>query len=256
MYQTLDSLYNVLLTNSEKRAEIGDVSRLEVLNIKAKKSQVSIQFNTIEVDILNAYKRLKVLMNYESNFTVPIVFELLPEISAVPDSLPIYDLLKNENMYFNSLVRVEKEKMLPDFSASYFLGSNRYANGKYYHGFQFGVAVPLFFGSYKAKINAAKLSANAQNLFNENEINMIYNQLSKLFSEHLKYIMLLKNYNLSGEPLVNEIMKAALKSYKIGEINFYQFVNSYETAIQIQFEHLNNVLKYNQTVSEIMYFSK
>ncbi len=41
LYQTLDSLYYVLLANSEKRAETGDVSRLEVLNIKAKKIRLN-----------------------------------------------------------------------------------------------------------------------------------------------------------------------------------------------------------------------
>ena len=77
-----------------------------------------------------------------------------------------------------------------------------------------------------------------------------------MFSDNLKFKALLDNFNLSGEPLINEIMKTAIKSYQLGEINFYQFVSSYETAIQIQFEHLDNVLKYNQTVSEVMYFSK
>jgi len=256
LYQTLDSLYNVLLSNSEKRAEKGDVSRLEVLNIRAKKNQVSLQFYAIEVDIVNAYKQLKVLMNYESDFTVPITVELLPEITATPNSLPVLDFLNSENDYFNSLVRVEKNKMLPDFSVNYFLGSNQYENGKYYHGFQLGVAVPLFFGSGKAKTNAAKLSAKAQNLLKENEMSLINNQLTRLLSEHLKYKALLENYNLSGEPLMNEIMKTALKSYQLGELNFYQFVSSYETAIQIQFEQLENVLKYNQTATEINYFSK
>lgn len=256
LHQTLDSLYNVLLSNSEKRAEIGDVSKLEVLNIKAKKNQVSLQLNAIDVDIVNAYKRLKVLMNYEGDFTVPITFELLPEITGIPDSLPVFDLLKSENEHFNSLVRVEKNKMLPDFSANYFFGSNQYENGKYYHGFQVGIALPLFFGSYKAKINATKLSGNAQNLLNENEMSLINNQLNQLFGEHLKYKMLLENYKLSSEPLMNEIMKTALKSYQIGEINFYQFVSSYETAIQIQFEQLENVLKYNKTASSLKYFSK
>jgi heavy metal efflux system protein len=254
--QTLDSLYNVLLANSEKRVEMGDANRLEVLNIKAKKSQVSIQLNTLKVDVVNSYKRLKVLMNYQSDFTVPIAFELFPEVMAIPDSFPIFDMINYENDYFRSLVRVEKNQMLPDFSVNYFLGSNQYENGKYYHGFQVGVAMPLFYGNYKAKINASNFSANAQNLLKENEITLIKNQLNQLFSEHLKYKALLDNYSLSGEPLMNEIMKTALKSYQLSEINFYQFVSSYETAIQIQFEYLDNVLKYNQIVSELKYFSK
>jgi len=255
-YHTLDSLYNVLTINSEKRAKMGDVNRLEVLNIKAKKTQTSTQLNALKVDIDNAYKRLKVLMNNENDFTIPIAVELMPEIMATPNALPVFDLLKNENEYFSSLVRVEKNRMLPDFSVNYFLGSNQYENGKYYHGFQLGMAVPLFFGSNKAKINAAKLSASAKNLWIENEITVINNELNQLLSEHLKFKALLNNFNSSEEPLMNEIMKTALKSYQLGEINFYQFVGSYETAIQIQFNYLDNVLNYNQTTTKISYFSK
>jgi cobalt-zinc-cadmium resistance protein CzcA len=139
---------------------------------------------------------------------------------------------------------------------NYFFGSNQFENGKFYHGFQVGLAVPLFYGSSKAKINAAKLSASSKNLLIENERSLIYNQLNQLFGEHFKYKALLDNFNISGEPLMKEIMKTALKSYQFGEINFYQFVNSYETAVQIQFEYFDNLFKYNQTTSDLKYFSK
>ncbi|HBZ25262.1 MAG TPA: CusA/CzcA family heavy metal efflux RND transporter [Rikenellaceae bacterium] len=256
LYYTLDSLYDVLIANSEKRAKIGDINKLEVLNIKAKKTQISIQLNALKVDIDNDYNRLKVLMNKKTDFTIPIAIEILPEIIETPNALPIFDLLKKENEYSHSLVRVEKSKMLPDFSANYFLGSNKYENGKYYHGFQVGIALPLFHRGSKARVNAAKLSANAKGLLRENELTLINNQLNLLLSNHHKFKVLLDNFELSGEPLMNEIMKTALKSYQFGEIDFYQFVTSYETAIQIQLDYLANILNYNQTTSELIYFSQ
>ena len=134
--------------------------------------------------------------------------------------------------------------MLPDLSVNYFLGSNQYENGKIYHGFQVGVAVPLFYGSYNARINAAKLSAKSQNLLAEQEIASINNQLKELLSEQLKYKAMLTNYNTSGKALMDELLKTAIKSYRIGEINFFQFVDSYETAIDIQLEYFDNVLQY------------
>ena len=172
LYHKLDSLYSVLLVNSEKRAVRGDVSQLEVMNIKAKKNQTTIQLNALKVDAANAYKRLKILMNHEVDFSVPSNIEPLAEINEIPNSLPVFDVLRNESEYYNSLVRIEKNRMLPDFSVNYFLGSNQYQNSKYYHGFQVGVALPLFYGSSSAKINAAKLSANAKQLSSENEINL------------------------------------------------------------------------------------
>ena len=256
LYHTLDSLYNGLLANAEIRAEKGDISRLEVMNIKAKKNQATIRLDALKLDVANAYKHLKVLMHYQGEFTVSTNVELLTQIGEVPNSLPVFDLLKNETDYFNSLIRVEKNRMLPEFSANYFIGSNQYQDSRYYHGFEVGVALPLFYGSSKAKIQAARLSANAKKLSVENEIDLINNDLQKLISEQRKYKAMLDNYTSAGEPLVNEILETALKSYQLGEINFFQFVNSYETAIQMQFENFDNLLQYNKITSEIKYFSK
>ena len=96
----------------------------------------------------------------------------------------------------------------------------------------------------------------AKQLSTDNEINLLNNELNQLLSEKLKYKALLDDFKTSGEPLMNAIMETALKSYELGEINYYQFVSSYESAIQIKLEQLENVLKYNQTTSEIKYFSK
>jgi len=252
----LDSLFTQLLIVSEKREGKGDISHLEVLNIKAKKNQLSIVLSALDADIQNAFKKLKVIMNSDSDFEISEYAEMLPEISVIPDSLPVYQLLKLENDYYNSLIQVSKNKTLPDFSLNYFLGSNRYENSKYYHGFQVGVAVPLFFGSDKGRTQAAKISGEAQFLLSQNELNLIKNRLNELINQQLKYKILLNNYNTSGKQLYDEITRTAIKSYQLGEISFYQFVNSYETAVQIQIEYLENLFGYNVATSEIMYFSK
>jgi cobalt-zinc-cadmium resistance protein CzcA len=252
----VSAVYRVFHGFAQKRALRGDITGLEVLNIKAKRNQTSIQLNTLKVDAENAYQRLKVLMNYEGDFSVPSNIEPLAEINEIPNTLPVFDVLHSESEYYKSLVRIEKNNVLPDFSISYFIGSNRQPNNKYYHGFQVGVALPLFYGSSRAKIKASKISANAKQLSTDNEINLLNNELNQLLSEKLKYKALLDDFKTSGEPLMNAIMETALKSYELGEINYYQFVSSYESAIQIKLEQLENVLKYNQTTSEIKYFSK
>jgi len=256
LYKTLDSLYNGLLANAEKRAETGDISRLEVMNIMAKKNQATLRLDAAKLDAVNAYEQLKVLMNYKGEFTVSTNVKLLKQITEIPKSLPVFNLLKNETDYHNSLIRVERNRMLPEFSANYFIGSNHYQDSRYYHGFEFGVALPLLYGSSKAKINAAKLSANAKRLSVENEINLINSELNQLLSEQSKYKALLDKYKSSGKPLVNEILETTLKSYKLGEIDFFQFVSSYETAIQMQLENLDNLLQYNKITLKIKYFSK
>lgn len=255
LYQTLDSLYAKLQANSEKREEKGDARRLEGLTIRAKKNQNAIQLSALNTDIESAYKKLKMWMNSPSDFYISKTLEPLPEINSIPDSLPIFDLLKWENEYHHSLIKIDKNKMLPDFSVNYFLGSNRFANSEYYHGFQVGLAVPLFYGSDKSKLRAARINSESQSFLADNERALIVNRLDELMSEQLKHKALIENYNLSGKLLYDEIMYAAVKSYQVGEINFYNFVNSYETAVQIQFEHFDSMLRYYTNASEILNFS-
>lgn len=255
LYQTLDSLYTELLTNADKRAAKGDVSRLEVMNIKAKKNQLATQLEALNLDVENGYQKLKVLMNYEGDFKVSASMELMSEINDHPKHLPAFEVLKYETDYYYSLINVEKNRQLPDFYFNYFLGSNSYPDNKNYHGFQVGLALPLFFGSAKSTINAMQISANAKHLAVENQMGLLNNRITQLLSEKLKYKALLDNYKTSGEPLMNEILHTALKTYQLGEIDFYQFVNSYETAVQIRLEYLDNLLKFNETATEIKYFS-
>lgn len=254
--KTLDSLYSELLINSEKRFEIRNVSYLELLNVKAKKNQVSLVLNSIGFDIENTYIKLKYLMNYETDFTVSDSMVILPSLVISNDSMPVFQSLWLQNKYAEALIQIEKRTMLPDFNLNYFLGTNKYANSKNYQGFQFGVSMPLFFGSQKAKIKAAQISFDAQNLIVENETNVINNRVNELIKEQLKYKELLNNYSQFGKFLYDEILRTSVKSYKVGEIDFYQFVNSYEAAVQIQLEYFENILSYNKSTSELIYFSK
>jgi cobalt-zinc-cadmium resistance protein CzcA len=256
LYEKLDSLYSQLQVNSEKKVSIGETSQLEVLNIRAKKSKISAQSKTLIIDLENGCKKLKTLMNHHADFKIAGKLELLPTTTLVPDSLPVFQLLKLENEYYYALVKVAKNSTLPDLSVNYFLGSNHYDPSKYYHGFQVGVSLPLFFGSDKAKIEAAKISHNVQTLLSDNELNVIHNRLSELINEQLKFKALLDNYDTTGKPLYDEIIRSALKYYNLGEIDFYQFVSSYESAVQIQLEYFENLYRYNLSASAILNFSK
>ncbi len=253
--KTMDSLNAELLIKSEKRLQKGGISRLEVLNIKVKKNESTLALNAIDLDLANSFAKLKVLLNSDSNFLISDIIELMPTSSMVNDSLAIFQLLKLQNSYSEALIKIEKNRLAPDISANYFVGSNKYENAQYYQGFQVGIAVPLFYGSQKAKLQAAKISLEAQYLLSSNEADLIKNKLNQLISEQSRYKDLLSNYYSLGKELQDEIMRTALKEYQIGEIDFYQFMNSYERAIQMQIEYFDNVLKYNLLSTELLYFS-
>ncbi len=255
IYRELDSLLTQLAGFVEKKVENGEMSRLEMLSVQAKKNQTGLLLKSIRVDAQNSLQRLAMYMNYEEPFSLPAVVEELPEITAIPDSLPVFSLLDIKSRQGLAQIKIEKSLALPDLSLNYFLGTNKYSGASYYHGFQIGLSLPLFYGAHRAKIKAAAISNEYQNQQISHQRDLIMNTLSEKWAGHLKYKALISDYLVAGKPLYDEIMKIALKSYQLGEINFYNFVNSYESAIEIQSEFIDNKLLFRTTALEIIYFS-
>ena len=46
----------------------------------------------------------------------------------------------------------------------------------------------------------------------------------------------------------NEIMNVALRSYQEGEIDFFNYIQSMETAISIKLSYLDKLYEYNNTI--------
>jgi cobalt-zinc-cadmium resistance protein CzcA len=253
LYLGIDSLYAGLVKNAEAKRNKGDFSELERLNILAKQKQVTLTLNGINHNIEIAYQKLKIFMNQEGDFSIPDEIEIIEYGDQDIESNPIIKLNKLQNEYSGALLKIEKNKMLPDLSLSYFTGTNNYENAKQYNGFQVGLAVPLFFGSQKSRIQSSRISLNAQQLLTENQIQLLRNRFDSYKKEAAKYREAIDYYNTSGKQLHDEIIRATLRSYQVGEIDLFKFTSSYETAVQIRLDYLDNVLKYNSIIVEQKY---
>jgi cobalt-zinc-cadmium resistance protein CzcA len=146
--------------------------------------------------------------------------------------------------------KLERQNLLPDLTAEYFQGTNSGLN-KNLIGYQFGIKIPLLFNGQRAKIKAAKLaqeSLEEEQLDYEVKLKAKYNSLLQKLQQ---YEEALNYYNQQGDSLSREILKTANRTYKEGEINFFQYIQSIETAKQIQLEYLENLNNYNQTIIEL-----
>ena len=123
-------------------------------------------------------------------------------------------------------------------------------------GVQLGLAVPLFFGEQKAKINANKIAVDIRETMKAHYISTTNAQYSALRFELEKYQESLDMYNSSGRELSEEIIRSSQKSYEVGEIDFFQLVMSIENALTLTINYLDNVAKYNQVALEINYLTK
>lgn len=256
IYENIDSLYVNILRGTTIRNKKGDISNLDLLNIQAKQQQIQFQLSEIKQSIDNTYFKLKTITGYDEPFTVSSKIEVVTANNRDINSLPFMQWIKSKQELTNALVRIEKSKLLPDFSINYFIGTNFYEDARYYHGFEAGISIPIFFNAQKSKIKASKIALDAAKYFSDYEIELLEIKQRELLNTHLKLKEQLAYYNENGRKLYEEILRTAKLSFESGEIDFYKFVASTETALQIKLDYLSNLLNYTNVTLELNYLTK
>jgi cobalt-zinc-cadmium resistance protein CzcA len=256
IYENIDSLYLIILKGATVRNSKGDITNLDLLTIKAKQHQVKNQLNEITNSQENAMAKLKTLMGYDSSFVVSPEITALPLAEKAIESSPYFLWLKNQETLSIANISVEKNKLMPDISFNYFLGTNSYVNAQKYHGFEAGISIPIFFNAQKARIKASKLAWSATQNLAEYEIELLKVKQKELFSTHLKLKELIDYYNQTGDNLYHEITRTAKLNFENGEIDFLKFATTTEAALQLRLDYLNNLLDYTSVTLELNYISK
>ncbi|AEE19719.1 CusA/CzcA family heavy metal efflux RND transporter [Dokdonia sp. 4H-3-7-5] len=255
VYSALDSLYTDFSRMASRRFELGETNYLEKITATSKQKQVELSYKQAQSEVALAYgDLLKVVQVDEA-----IVVASEPSFKVALATLDISS--SAEVAYYQNRVsllqakgRFEKQQLLPDLSLNYFQGTNSGLNGSLY-GYQLGVKIPILFGGQSAKIKAAKIAediAVTQSSEYEIQLDAKYNALTEKLSqlqEALDY------YENEGASLSQEILKTANGSFRNGEINFYQYIQSLESAYEIRLSHLEKLHVYNQTVIAINYLT-
>jgi cobalt-zinc-cadmium resistance protein CzcA len=197
------------------------------------------------------------LIQYDSAFEIPYQpLELIEVKETSLDSSPGIQILKLRTTRELALLRVERNGLFPDLSLNYFFGTNSYEGARKYQGIQIGLSLPLFFSEKQSKINAGKISVNIHENMLANEITLLNAKRTELLQELMKYRESIDIYNQTGKKLSEEIIRTAQRSFTLGEIDFFQFVLSFENALALTVGYHENVSKYNHFALEINYLTR
>ena len=256
VYLTIDSLYRSFETGSAFRYRQGDISQLDLLNARAKQQQINATTNELKYNLNIAYQNLQTLIQYDSVFEIPfqpLDFLEVKEISL--ESSPGMQLMKMRTASELALLRVERNRLFPDLSLNYFIGTNSYEGAKKYQGFTVGLSLPLFFGEQQAKINKGKISVNINEIQHANALALLKAKHAVLLHQLMKYRESVDLYNKTGKQLSEEIVRTSQRSFTLGEIDFFQFVLSIENALALTLNYYENISKYNKIALEINYLT-
>jgi cobalt-zinc-cadmium resistance protein CzcA len=155
--------------------------------------------------------------------------------------------------YWTSNYKLEKQKILPDLNLSLFRGMNKGVGRQTYSGFHVGVALPLWFGYQKSKIEAAKTQTKIISSARNNYLIQLRSKYDALLSDLRQFEKELIYYEETGKKLSEETLFHANKAYQNGEINFLQYTQFLENSKTIESNYLHYLFKYNETVLEANY---
>ena len=253
-YAFLDSLYQDFATKATRRFELGETNYLEMITAKSKQKQLETLYKQALQEVLLSEEKLKAVVQVE-------FLEIVDENLSV---LEVQTISTNENVglqyfenaknYEEALYKLEKQNLLPDISLEYFQGTNDLLKNNL-TGYQIGLKIPLLFSGNSSKIKASKISKNIVEAEEQNYKLVLEAQYKSLLATLNQYKESINYYHNEGENLKNEIIKTANRTFKEGEIDFFQYLQSIETAKEIELSYLDNLNTYNQTIININYLT-
>lgn len=255
IYRKVDSLYKNFAHAAQRRFELGETNYLEKITARAKQRQLETDFRQSKEDVRIALEQLKIILQTKDSLQIErLPLEKFPLTIDNPTSLPATEYFQNQKDFFQAKRKLEKQQLLPDISFSYALGSNSSLNENLYK-YQIGLKIPLFFGGNVSKIKASKIAIEISEQQAEDYTLQYNSKQNQLMRELSKYEEALQYYQEEGKNLSEEILKTAIGSFKNGEIDFFQYIQSLENVYEIELQYLNNLNKYNQTIITINYLT-
>lgn len=253
--KTLDSLYSNFVNIAARRFELGETNYLEKITAVSKQKLINIKYMESQQNVTLAYGVLAKIVQSKDTFTVAkeSVLKVAPNTIDVSSSAEL-GYYQNRVLLLQAQRSFEKQQLLPEISLNYFQGTNSGLNSSLY-GYQVGVKIPLLFGGQSSRIKAAGI---AEEIAIE-ESNQYKTQLNSKFKAlHIQMNQLstaISYYEKEGTALSDEILKTANGSFRNGEIDFYEYIQSLESVYEVKLEYLNKLNEYNNIVIDINYLT-
>ncbi len=255
VYKRLDSMYANFAKVAARRFELGETNYLEKITAASKQKQVYLSYNASKKEVETSYTILLKTIQTEDSIAIadePMLKVVLTDM--VVGNSPEIDYYQNRIAVSQAEKRLEKQQLLPDIGVEYFRGTTATTNESL-SGYQLGLKIPLLFGGTASRIKAAGFAADIAVAESKEYSVQLKAKMQTLQTELSQLQETLDYYENEGATLSEEILKTAQGSFRNGEINFYQYIQSLESAYEITLDYLDKLKQYNQTAIAINYLT-
>ncbi len=267
--QAQDSLFARFVAAATLRYETGESNLLEKATAASRVAQIKVllQQNLADIEIYKT--QLQVLLHADAPVDISVGQLEARDARALLATQPVAD--HPRLAWFGQQVivaekekLVEKNRLLPYLTVGYF---NQSLNGfsqdregnpvvfgpsDRFTGFSVGLAVPLFGArTHLAAIWAAELRKQEAEARWQAATRQWQGRWQSLQQQYQKFRDGLEYYESNALPQADLILKQAQQGFESGDIGYVEYTQGLDQALGIQFNYLDLLNQYNQTVIEI-----
>ncbi|SFT05857.1 CusA/CzcA family heavy metal efflux RND transporter [Sphingobacterium wenxiniae] len=267
LLQKTDTLFAEFLNKATLRFKAGESNVLEKTTAENQRGQMALQLLQLEKDWEIVQLQFQLLLNTEKDFVpmedADLGIPFLENDSSLLTSHPEIQFLKQQQQIANAVTKSEQSKLLPDLSFGYNLMGMRgmgpddklYNSTPQFHSIQIRLGIPVFTGSQKAKINAAKINENIAANEYEWKLKNFENAYHSAFMEYQKFEEMVRYFESTALKNAATITETAEKQFLNGDINYLEWVLSINQAIGIQSDYIEAVKNLNTALAELNFYN-
>ena len=171
--------------------------------------------------------------------------------------------IKNQIQIADANIEVEKAKLLPDLIAGYNnmsikgIGADDkfYSSSKRFNSIQLGVGIPVFAGAQKAKIASAKINRQVIEANYQTEWRIFKTRYTEIFIQYSSHLQNVNYFETTALNNADIITRTAQKQLDNGSINYLEWVQLVNQAIDVRNGYIEAVRLLNQSINQLNYFT-
>jgi cobalt-zinc-cadmium resistance protein CzcA len=253
-----DSLYSNFQRAAELKYTTGETAYLEKIAAEAQLMEVRNTAAQVEAEVAMYKNQLRRMLGITEDIVVvpvPAYSLSVQADTSVLNKNPYLAYLNQQVAINNAQVKLEKAKLLPDFSIGYTsqtISGPEGGAGRFNY-VQAGVGIPLFFGAQRSRIQAAKIGEQIAASDYEYKKQQLETELQLQVQEYLKLKNSAAYYEQKAIPQANLMIEYAQKSYDAGEIGYMEYLQNVSGAISIKLKALETLNQLNLTIITLDY---
>ncbi len=244
---------------AELRFKNGDISELEKDYIVEKYNALRWKSSDVKIEENQSLLDFNKFIGSDTIFVPQVKDKFIIElINLVDDTAGIEQhpkimYLELQNKYYEQNISAQKSKYFPEIGAGYF--NQQIDNISGFQGWEIGVAVPLWFIPQKNEVSKAKIEYEKSVNNYEYSKNIFINNYNNTKRKYLILKERVEYFEQNGLKNAETIISKANNLYEGGEVEYIDYIQHLNNALNIKKTYLQTLFEYNQTINLLNYYN-